>query len=883
MQVIKPGKISLISKTYGLNGHQFAVGVLCFFKLGADNALLTENSQWPRITPYLNNGILLDIGYAKSHGEVLVAGKAFAPDHQPVARMTVSLSLGKVKKRLKVIGDRHWNGSFFSPASQAKPFLSLPLTYQQAYGGADYKLNLLGKGVIKAKYLNPDSGYYDLPNIYHQRESTIADSNKRSVAGFGPLDIWSPQRSGFQGTYNKKWLANVHPGFPDDTNHQLFSAAPVDQQIKGFFKPGDRYQLKGMNADLPVIEGQLPDVKARVFISQQQGNKERFKEIKTAIDTVWFFPELALGVAIHRGVIEVNDSDGLDVKKLLLAFDGIAHGQSRNIDYFQQVMALRLDRKTALGHVFNDSQLMPVKTKQQQVELDLLYGEAKELQQQKSDKVTELHIAKLQADNPEIDLKAVVKAQAKAQAGSEKAASNEPGPIPQVLLDSGDFDLTPHLEYANEMAEQAKADMALLLAELEQEKQQYAAMNHQKTESLASMQARVNCVVHVLATDLAAKNPALLPDWMSQVPLTAEQADNAKLMASIGRQARQSSPGVTVLPIPLPPQGPRQMRSWVMELLAAGACLAGRDLAGADLSGMDFSGLDMRDVMLEQADLTGCNFSGCRLDGAVFSAATLHYAQFTGSSMCYVNLSQACGKKTRFNQTDLSHANLCEALFASCDFSDARLDEVLALAVDMRFSTLQRVKCEKGQFVEAKLDHSDWQLANVHSSIFLQPKMQQINWQQATITRCLVIEAQAQGANFCGIRAEKVQFSNLGDFRQVDISAGLWTTCGFRGLDLSDCDGRASVFKGCDFGESQFADGQLNGVLFDGCVMALATFVGADCSEVMFNETALRKCRFENTNLRDSEFNNADMTEVVFKHCQTKGLSQHPQPSLGRR
>ena len=68
--------------------------------------------------------------------------------------MTVSVSLGKVKKTLKVIGDRQWDGGFFSSASSPKKFIEMPLIYQHAYGAFDYDHNPLGKGVIKKKYKN---------------------------------------------------------------------------------------------------------------------------------------------------------------------------------------------------------------------------------------------------------------------------------------------------------------------------------------------------------------------------------------------------------------------------------------------------------------------------------------------------------------------------------------------------------------------------------------------------------------------------------------------------------------------------------------------------------------------------------------------------------
>jgi uncharacterized protein YjbI with pentapeptide repeats len=876
MQIIKPNKLSLISKTYGFNGNQFAVGALCFFKLGENNHLLTENSQWPKITEYLNNGILLDMGFAKSHGEMLVAGKAFTSGKVPTTKMNVSIKLGNINKRVKVIGDRRWTGSFFSPASIPKKFTEMPLIYQNAYGACDYGENPLGKGLIKKSHKK--KGYYSLPNIYSGSDSTQADKNKRNVAGFGPLDICWPQRACYQGTYDQHWLENDHPGFPKNTDTQLFNAAPLDQQINGYFQPGETYQIKGMNAEHQLIKGQLPQIRVRAFIKQQINNEDAFKEIHTAIDTVWFFPELEMGVAIYRGVLQVNDSDGLDVKQLMLACEGV-NDKPRTIDYFEHVLSLRTDPDTALAHVFNESQLMPIKTKAEQQHYDELYVEAKRLNQQKVDKMAQLHLIKIKEENPTVDIKLPTK---------NEADKGEPGPIPQALLDSGDIDLSPFIEHASAAAEKAKIDTEKKLAQLKKEQLKHDQKGKKETESTASMQERVNNIVYVTATDLINKTEKQKPNWLQQIPKNSLQNSTennkiqqaAQLAASSARQARQSAPSVIVLPLPLPENGALQMRAWVIELMNASLSLAGRDLAGADLSGLDFSHMDMRDVMLEQANLTACNFTECRLDGAVFTAAIVDSTIFTQSSMTAVNLSLCHGEKTNFTHTNLTHSNLTEAVFEHCDFSDAIFDHVLGTSVNMQFSQLPRVSCEKGNFVNAKLAYSDWQQASFSNCIFLQPELQSINWQGVKMERCIMIDAKAEGANLSEIHATKVQFSNKGDFRQANMSAGRWLTCGFRCLDLTQCNGSGSAFIECDFGEATLEDANFNGALFNNCIMTLAKFNRSDCRAVYFNGTSLRKSQFIEVDLRGCEMVNADMTEVLFKHCLTKDMSQRPLPSI---
>jgi uncharacterized protein YjbI with pentapeptide repeats len=880
MQIIKPGKLSLISKTYGFKGNQFAVGALSFFQLGEKNKLLSETSQWQRITPLLNASMILDLGYAKPQGEWLVAGDACAPDKTPVRAMKVLAKFGKHKKKLSVIGDRQWNGSFFSPASRAKLFDTMPLTYQRTYGGESFKANPLGTGIIKKKYQDEDSGLYRLANVYHPRQSTIADSFKRTPVGFAPLDICWPERAKYQGTYDQQWLDNIHPGFPDDTDPQLFNAAPSDQQIKGFIKPGEKYVIKGMNAQHPELVGQLPDICVRVFISQLDGESEVFKEIKTQIDTVWFFPSLALGLCIHRGVAQVNDSDGLDVKRLVLACEG-SKDKPRSLDYYQQVVKLRTDTKTVLGHLFNDSQLMPQKTKAAQAKEQLLFDQAKVKKQQKIDAITQKKIASIKAMYPDIAIEDLMPPSPESPFGLE-----EPGPIPQQLLDSGDVDLSPYVEYVNIMAEKGKAQMAQQLAAAETQKQQYLEQVPKgQTQSLADMHARVHYCVFTVATDLAEKAPKPpLPSWLSDVSLNDEQADKiqtaTQLLMSQTKHARQNSPTSTTPLLPLPSQGALLLRGWVLQLLNAKRSLAGRDLSEADLSGLDFSGLDMRDVMMEKADLSHCDFSDCRLDGSVFTQANLTQAVFNQSIMIKANLSAIKADNASFVGADLSHCIMADAVFDDCDFSTAKLHDVMALKVDLSGCKLQQVSCDKSHFVEANLARSDWQQAKVSASILLQPDLSQSNWQQSELSRCIVVQAKANDANFCGTKAQKVQFSNEGEFVGVNLSSALWQSCGFRSLDMRQCDARGSVFQRCDLGEANLSDSLFNGALFDHSVMSLATFDGSDCREAMFNQLSLRKCKFNHVDLRRCELNHVDTTQVKFNHCQTQGFSQQPTASL---
>ena len=197
----------------------------------------------------------------------------------------------------------------------------------------------------------------NMPNINYP-ESAFSLSWKHRVAiGYGPIGIDNVVRKKKFGSYNKAWLKQDAPGFAQDIDWSIFNVAPEDQWAKQFFQGGEKYCLKNLHPQNPLIQGELPKLQARAFILQNEQLAKEATEIPMQMDTVWFLPEYDLGVVIYHGKTEVSDSDALDVKVAMVAYENI--GEPKSIDHYRSVMALRLDKTTATQNVFNDSQLAP--------------------------------------------------------------------------------------------------------------------------------------------------------------------------------------------------------------------------------------------------------------------------------------------------------------------------------------------------------------------------------------------------------------------------------------------------------------------------------------------------------------------------------------------
>jgi uncharacterized protein YjbI with pentapeptide repeats len=839
MQIVKPKRLGLINKTYQLGEHHFAVGALAFFPLGSEPVLLEEYQQWSRCYKQLPDNTVLDMGFAKPRGEVLISSRAFRPGGSPLRGAQPGFELGKLHKRVA---------------------------------------------------LGP------------------ADIDAAPVASLGPLDVNHPQRSCYNGTYDKQWLQQVHPGLPEDTDARLFNAAAPDQQLKrGFFLPGTAYTLYDMHPEKPQVCGKLPDITVRIFTTTAAAGEAGLAELETRLETVWFFPEIDLGVALYRAVAMVGDSDGLDVKQLMLAAER-STDTPRNLDYYREVLALRTNPETAVAHLFNESQLLPVKTEQEAAALEQLYEDARSARKQRhaaqaaslSERARQTSGEAVPESISGLETVSDSKSESTVEPPVSKEQSMEIPVIPQALVEAGDFDLTPLIAHSADLQKQLEAQAETKRSEMEELAQTYAtkypAAAVDPARETKEVLARLGEPVYVHATDLespgseAAGNRDLssllghLPP-ATQAMLknnnavnTPELQDAAGKMAVLQRQARQSAPELMAAR-KLSDTARIEARSWLDELLAAGGSVAGRDLAGLDLSGMDLSAMDLRDVMFEECDLRGCNFRGSSMEGAVLVDAFVEGAQFDGASLAGANLCKCHGESASFRQVTFTDTLLQGAVLISCDFSAAEFIHVMAQEADLRHSCFDNVKVSDSILTQAKLDGSCWRDAGLQGCIFMQVSMCAADWSRADLNRCMFVDVSGSEARFTGANLDTVQFSNVGELRASDFSRAICKVCGFRGVDLAGIGATGAIFIECDFADSLLVAGVFTQALFKACMLMQADFSDSICEEAIFNESNLKKARFERVDLQRAEFHNSTLIEVQFIRCKTRGMRRHPVAS----
>jgi len=180
-----------------------------------------------------------DYAHGKPACDVLLVGSAYAPRGR-ATQIEVGLRVGTFAKHFRVFGHRRWhNRAFAVVAGAPEPFDVLPIGYDFAFGGTDrrregegrtdtFEANPVGRGYAR------DSRSADgqlLPNTEAIGERVDRPDGLYTPQAFGPVGRnWLPRRR-FAGTYDRTWMENTAPLWPQDFDERYFQSAPADQQI----------------------------------------------------------------------------------------------------------------------------------------------------------------------------------------------------------------------------------------------------------------------------------------------------------------------------------------------------------------------------------------------------------------------------------------------------------------------------------------------------------------------------------------------------------------------------------------------------------------------------------------------------------------------------
>jgi hypothetical protein len=253
-----------------------------------------------------------DFAPFKPRCDVLLNGSAYAPRGRPATRVKVSMHVGACAKSFNVVGNRNWMKLWFLTIPGApQPFTVMPISYDNAFGGADlthpdpkkhrtFLKNHVGKGFHYNLRKETIDGK-PLPNTEELRCSVTNPRRDYRPMAFGPVGrAWQP-RPKFAGTYDRNWLDNVFPFLPSDFDDRYYQAAPEDQQID-YLRGGEEVMLINLTPQGRTTF-KIPTIAVPVTFYLKNGEEQ---EMRAANDTIIIEPDLGRFILVWRASLPLR-------------------------------------------------------------------------------------------------------------------------------------------------------------------------------------------------------------------------------------------------------------------------------------------------------------------------------------------------------------------------------------------------------------------------------------------------------------------------------------------------------------------------------------------------------------------------------------------------
>lgn len=807
-----------MQRTFGVaDAYYYVISATLFFDLSTGE-ILPEQRQWQKIAKVLKQ-TSFDLGLPKASAEYLLAGTAYAPTDD-TKQMQVSVSINDHNKNLVVCGKRAWRRNFIGQATMtaADKLQQLPLTYAFAYGGAKSRNNPIGTG-------------YTFDSAVHQielAEQPIKRPNQKAVpAGFMPLPEDSPQRTKFHGSYNNKWFEQYFPALPADMDLRFFNVSPQDQQFSSFFTGDEHYLLTGFAQENKQFSGCLPNIKARSFVTMDA----QLHEVPMQLDTLWFLPDVNLGAVIYRGMIAIDSHDAKNVSQVMLAYEGKLD-PAKSLRHYQQVSALRNNKKTAAVQALNQSPLMPLPSVAQ------LSLKAEKLSAQKIEKLA------LLAQQQTKFLQRLPK---------EIQQVNPVLPTPTLSI----FD-----EILSEDIQQGNVDLSPILQKAEQQIATVKAQGKQALAELAQTTTLSGTTKPTVNTDQACASALV---FVNSVETSAEQTDASRLntMAIKQRQAKQMA--ITKADVnPLSLEAQQALRTLCLNRLAQKLPISLVDFTGAELANITFTDLDLTQTVFSFANLHACVFYRCQLNQSALCNANLAQCQFIECNLQEVNFSGVSGEKIRFEQCDLTASQWRNSCLEQAKFLNCAWKSSMLLACHLTHSHFEQCRLAGLTFSQCSFNDSDFIDCHVEKSVFTQTLFNFSRWQRCHFLRVVIQMCQLTLSYFEAISCDRLMFST-----GSDLTRSLWLNAQCQTLGLRTIKATAirivnSHFIGCDFSFTQLHHGLFQQTKLERCIANDADFSFGHMLSCNCYRSKFRYAIFHQTTLHDNSWLDADLMFADF-------------------
>jgi uncharacterized protein YjbI with pentapeptide repeats len=910
MRVVKPVRLGVLHRTYPYGGKRhLGVAVLAMVPLrppeagGPPRELSTEMAMWTFLADRLAPGGILDEGFVKPRGEVLVRGSCFAPNGQPVTETFCRVKVGDapngIDAAVRVTGDRVWLGD---EPSKPQPFTVMPLDDTRALGGEADLENPHGKGLAPVQTEHGE--LHPLPNVEDPAEPVRSPSHRPLPAGLGPVGLGSPSRRDQAGTYDERWLETRFPGLAEDASPDVLQMARPRQRLReGFFRGGETIAIWNMHPALPLLEGAAPELVARAFIRRRARagasgavatdtpgvsvaaaaaastaaastaaastaaasttaalTAAPLEPVHMHLETLHVFPDADVLVALYRGAIPVDEPDASDVELLCVAAE--SPSAPRDLAHYTRVVASRVGKgaeKNVLAFLRDDELLppasewgatgMPKEELSRALEREDLAG--KRMRVRRDRMVAEQREAiRASGQDPDAILPLPPPEPAAPSLDDPAALADR-----VAALTTESEEKQKELE-ARRVAMDEEARRAFAEAGLDWEAEKKKALREAAGPPKPLADGLVRRVHEAIASARALggslgelETMAADPKWEAGLrERDAQRLELYRRSAHLGHPADALDGDAASI-----------ARARVQAALDAGEPLGGLDLTGADLRGLDLHGRDLRGALLEAARLEGANLDGADLTGAVLCRASLEGTTFRGTKLDDANLGdttlagavlddaslrKATLMRARLDGASLRGADLdgtllLEVSFGAVDLTDARLAKVTFLRADLRGVKLAGAAMEQAQLVECDASGVDLTGANIRSSVWVDTRASGARLVDANLTQA----ALTKGIDLSGANLSGATIDR-GSLRTADLTGAQLVGARLRQADLSEAKARGARLdhadaRGALLVRTDLARASLRSASFLDALLTSADLRGADATDAVFFQADL--------------------------------------------
>lgn len=276
-----------------------------------------------------------DMAPLKPRADVVLIGRAVSPYGRPVTQLDVSIRVGGLQKTIRVFGDRKWwfptRLALLPLISRPRPFVSMDLVYERAFGGIDTaaaqycKENLVGRGFIGKKSKASLHGR-PLPNLEDPKHLIRLWKSRPKPVGFGFYGRgWMP-RARYAGTYDEGYRKERAPALPVDFSYALYNGAHPDLQVEGYLWGNEEVELINVSPEAR-LHFWLPGVRPKVRVTKWAVAPEEWIEdnitedralsldnvptieeaVPVVLDTLVFIPDERIFYEVFRGVCPLTN------------------------------------------------------------------------------------------------------------------------------------------------------------------------------------------------------------------------------------------------------------------------------------------------------------------------------------------------------------------------------------------------------------------------------------------------------------------------------------------------------------------------------------------------------------------------------------------------